>query len=55
MKALLHFMKISEIVIVGSGPGGAVTAALLSEAKKNITLILDLCYPLISLGGITVG
>ncbi len=29
----------SEIVVIGSGPGGAITACLLAEAGREVTLI----------------
>ncbi len=31
----------AEIVVVGSGPGGAITAALLAEAGRNVLLVED--------------
>lgn len=42
----------AEVVVIGSGPGGAITAALLAEAGKDVLLIeegrhlrLDSCIP----------
>ena len=32
-------LPASEIVVIGSGPGGAVTATLLAEAGRDVTLI----------------
>jgi choline dehydrogenase-like flavoprotein len=32
------FIRKTEIAVVGSGPGGAVTAALLAEAGRDVTL-----------------
>ena len=32
-------MKRADVVVIGSGPGGSITAALLAEAGRQVILI----------------
>jgi choline dehydrogenase-like flavoprotein len=39
LPAKRHDSERREVIVIGSGPGGAVTAALLAEAGKQVTMI----------------
>jgi choline dehydrogenase-like flavoprotein len=39
MGAMSYFQKSIDIAVIGSGPGGALTAALLAEAGKKVVII----------------